>query len=222
MVATTQLEPIRQRQPIIGRIKFAWLLPAAELLVCVALLWPIRLTIVHALHIPLPPIIEQTMMADCQRWSLKQDFFLSSVVALNIPAGLIQLPYSMNTPTKREWSPKGINDLVWRAVTWPFLCLPFWWIAGRAIDALTAEKHRLVRPRIGLMETAIGSIWLAVGALVFFAFLITAGVKKDPGLTRIAAAGGLWILLGSLSLIARFRQRRLPSLQKAAATATTA
>lgn len=218
MIAATQLESTELRQPLISRIRFALLLPAAQLLVCAALLWPIRLTIVHELHIPLPPIIERTMVADCLRWSPKQDFFLSSAVALNIPAGLIQLPYSMNTPTKREWSPKGMNDLLWRAVTWPFLCIPFWWIAGRAIDALTFVKHQLARPRIGLLETAIGSIWIAVCALLFVGFLVMAGVKKDPELTRIAAASGLWALLGALSVIARFRQKRLHGLQKAAAT----
>ena len=222
MVAATQLELIKQRQHGIGRIRFAWFLPAAELLLCAALLWPIRLTIVHELHIPLPPIIEQTMVADCQRWSPKQDFFLAPVVALNIPAGLIQLPYSMNTPAKRTWSPKGMNDLVWRAVTWPFLCLPFWWIAGRAIDALTAVKHRPLAPRIGLTETIIGSIWVAVCALLFISFLLMAGFKKDPSLTRIAASGGLWALLGSLSVIARFRQKRLYERQDVAAKAATA
>jgi len=72
-----------------------------------------------------------------------------------------------------------------------------------------------------LMETAIGSIWVAVGALLFVSFLIMGGIKRDPELTRIAAAGGLWALLGALSLIARFRQKRLCEPQHAA-TATTA
>jgi hypothetical protein len=222
VLATPQLKSIELRHPIIGKIRFAWLLPVAQLLLCAAILWPIRLTIVHELHIPLPPVIEQTMVADCQRWSPKQDFFLSSVVALNIPGGLIQLPYAMNTPTKREWSPKGMNDLLWRAVTWPFLCIPFWWIAGRAIDGLTVVKHQLVRPRISSLETAIGSIWMALCALLFVGSLVMAGIKKDHALTRIAAGCGLWALLGALSLIARFRQKRLPILQSAAATATSA
>jgi hypothetical protein len=203
-------------------MRFALLLPAAELLLCAALLWPLRLTIVHELHIPVPHIIEQTMVADCQRWSPKQGVFLSSIIALDIPAGLIQLPYAINTPTKREWSPKGMDVLVWRAVTWPFLCLPFWWIAGRAIDALTAVKHGLFSPRIGLTETTIGSIWVAVGALIFVSTLVTAGLRKDFALAPIAASGGLWALLGSLSLIARFRQKRLSRSQKASAIATTA
>lgn len=222
MIATPQLKSIELRHPIIGRIRFSWLLPAAQLLLCAAILWPIRLTIVHELHISLPPIIEQTMVADCLRWSPKQDLFLGAAVALNIPAGLIQLPYALNTPTKREWSPKGINDLLWRAVTWPFLCIPFWWIAGRAIDALTVVKHQLVRPRISSLETAIGLILMALCALLFVNFLVMAGIKKDPELTRIAAACGLWALLGALSLIARFRQKRLREQQHEAAIASTA
>jgi hypothetical protein len=165
MPPTPYLELIAQR-PIIARMRFALLLPAAELLLSAAFLWPIRLLIVHELHIPLPSIIEQTMVADCQRWSPKQGFFLSSVVALNIPAGIIQLPYSVNRPSRREWSPDGMDDLVWRAISWPFVCLPFWWIAGRAIDALRAVRYRSSIPRIRLIEPVIGSIWVAIGSFV--------------------------------------------------------
>jgi hypothetical protein len=203
-------------------MRFALLLPVAELLLSAAFLWPMRLIIVHELHISLPPVIEQTMVADCRRWSPKQDFFLGAVVGLNIPAGIIQLPYSVNRPGRKQWSPAGMNDFVWRAVSWPFVCLPFWWIAGRAIDALRAVKYRSLIPRIRLMEAVIGSIWVVIGALLFLMFLIMAAFKKDAGLTRIAAAGGLWALLGALSLIARFRQNRLREQQHAAATAATA
>lgn len=209
--------PSIAHQPITTRMRFALLLPAAELLLCAAFLWPIRLTIVHELHIPAPYIIEQTMVADCQRWSPKQDLFLGAAVALNIPAGLIQLPYSIS-----KWAPNGMDDLVWRAISWPFLCIPFWWIAGRAIDALRALKHRSLIPKIVLMESAIGSIWVAAGALLFVSFLVMAGIQKAPGLTRIAAAGGLWALLGALSPIARFRQKRLRERQNAAVKAATA
>ena len=221
MSAQPQLEAITSPQTLTRKLRFFWILPLGQLVLCAALLWPIRLIVLRALHIPIPHIVEQTMLPDCQRWSPKQSFFLNSIIALDIPAGLVQLPYAMNSPTKREWSPEGMDEQIWRAVTWPFLCIPFWWIAGRAIDALTTAKHRLVRPRISLMETAIGSIWVAVGTLLFVSFLIMAGIKRDPELTRIAAAGGLWGLLGALSLIARFRQKRLPRLQEAA-TATTA
>lgn len=71
------------------------------------------------------------------------------------------------------------------------------------------------------MESAIGSIWMALGALIFLTFLVMAVIKKEPESIRIAAAGGLWALLGALSLIARFRQKRLRE-QQAQAIATTA
>lgn len=72
------------------------------------------------------------------------------------------------------------------------------------------------------METALGSIWAAFGALIFVGFLIMAGIKKDTGSTHIAAAGGLWALLGALSLIARFRQKRLYERQNVTGKAATA
>jgi hypothetical protein len=222
MSSQPQMVALSPPQPLTRKIRFSWLLPLGQLLLCAALLWPIRLTVLRALHIPLPHIVEQTMLSDCLRWSPKQNFFFDSIVALDIPAGLIQLPYIMTSPTKREWTPDGIDSRVWRAVTWPLLCIPFWWIAGRAIDALTALNHRLLTPRIGLMETVIGSLWVAVGAFIFVGFLAMAGIKKDPELTRIAAAGGLWALLGSLSVIARFRQSRLHERQIAAAKTATA
>lgn len=71
------------------------------------------------------------------------------------------------------------------------------------------------------MESAIGSVWVAAGALLFVSFLIMAAFKKDPVLTRIAAAGGLWAFLGTLSLIARFRQKHLREPQQATAIAAT-
>ncbi len=72
------------------------------------------------------------------------------------------------------------------------------------------------------MEPVIGSIWAVVGALVFLGFLVMAAIKRDLVSTRIAAAGGLWALLGTLSLIARFRQNRLREQQQATAIAATA
>ena len=88
----------------------------------------------------------------------------------------------------------------------------------QSLDALRAVRYRSSIPRIRLIEPVIGSIWVAIGAFVFVTFLVIAGIKRDLDSTRIAAAGGLWALLGALSLIARFRQNRFPRLQNAAAT----
>lgn len=147
MPATPQLDAIAH-QPFVTKIRFAWLLPAAQLLVCAALLWPIRLIIFHGLGIPLPRLVEQTMVPDYFRWASKQHFFLGCVTALNIPALVVQLPFVITSDAKREWMPAEMDFHIWRAVTFPWICLPFWWIAGRAIDALTVVKQG----RIGALD----------------------------------------------------------------------
>jgi hypothetical protein len=215
MSAQPQMEAFAP--PSTRKFRFAWLLPLGQLVLCAALLWPVRLIILRELHIPVPRIIGQTMLPDYVRWSYQQEFFLSSVAALNLPAGLVQLPYAMFNTTKRDWMPAEMDFRIWRAVTWPLLCVPFWWIAGRAIDALTRLKHRLVTPIIGWTETIIGFVLMAACGTGFFGLLF--GLPKEDRtleLTRFVAGCGLWALLGGLSVVARFRQWRFNKKQKAA------
>jgi hypothetical protein len=146
----------------------------------------------------------------------KRDFFLTSVAALNIPAEAIQLPYAVFTPSKQEWVPQGVDFRVWRVVTWPLLCIPFWWLAGRAIDALVAVKSVRFAPRIGWPETIIGFILMAAFGTAFCGLVF--GLPKEDRtfeLTRFVAGCGLWVLLGALSVIARFRQWRFIKKHKA-------
>ena len=220
MSAATQMGAIAPAITI--KIRFAWLLPAAELLLCAALLWPIRLVVFQGLGIPLPHLLQQTMLPDYFHWGPKQHVLLGSVTALNIPAFVVQLPYVIASSTKREWMPAGMEPRIWRAVTLPWLCLPFWWMAGRAIDALTVIKQGRIRPRIGWLEAVLGFLWVAGGATLLVGFMISPPVDKDGDFTRFAASGGLWALLGALSVIARFRQWSLQKLQKAAAAAASA
>ena len=202
--------------PLTRKFRLAWLLPLGQLVLCAALLWPVRLAIFHALHIPLPHIIEQTMLQDYARWYNKQGFFLTSVAALNLPAGLVQLPYEMFNTTKREWMPVEMDFRIWRVVTWPLLCIPFWWIAGRAIDALTALKRQLVTPGIGWTETIIGFVLMAACGTGFFGLLFGLSPnERSLELTRFIAGCGLWALLGALPVVARFRQWRFKKKQKA-------
>jgi hypothetical protein len=185
-------------------LKFRWVLPLANLLLCAILLWPIRLMILRELHIPLPQIVAQSMMPDCIRWAPKSEFFLTSAMALNLPAGLIQLPYIVTSPSKREWMPVEMDFRVWRVITWPLLSLPFWWIAGRAADALRAIKDRRLTPRIGWPESIAGFLVMALFAIGFAGLLF--GLPKadrTPELTRFVAGCGLWTFLGSLTVIAR-------------------
>jgi hypothetical protein len=170
--------------------------------------------ILRGLNIPLPYWVERIMAAGFFLW-VKTNFLLTSVTALNLPGLIIQLPYVITSPDKREWMPADVDFHVWRAITLPLFCLPFWWIAGRGIDALTALKHRQIAPRIRWPEVAIGSVWLAGGATLFIGFLVSPRSDKDINFTLFGASGGLWAMLGALSVIARFRQWRFRKKQKA-------
>jgi hypothetical protein len=194
-------------------LRFSLLLPLGQLLFCAVLLFPIRLMILHGLRIDLPPWIEQIMALNFFPW-VKPDFLLSSVMALNLPGLVIQLPYAMVSSSQREWMPADVDFRVWRAITLPWLCLPFWWIAGRGIDALNAVKHQQFAPRIRWPEVVVGSVWVAGGATVLVGFLVSPTADKDTEFTRVAASGGLWALLGAMSVIAGFRQRRLRRRQR--------
>ena len=220
MSAATQMGAMAPS--LTSKIRFAWLLPAAELLLSAALLWPVRLVVFQGLGIPLPHMLQQTMLPDYFRWASKRDFFLTSVAALNIPALAVQLPYVITSDTKNEWMPAGMEPRIWRAVTLPWLCLPFWWMAGRAIDALTVIKQGRIGPRIRWVEAVLGLLWVAGGVTLLVGFMVSLPADKDADFTQFAASGGLWALLGALSVIARFRQWRLQKLQKPAATAATA
>ena len=85
----------------------------------------------------------------------------------------------------------------------------FWWIAGRAAEALVAINHRQLVPKIGWVETVAGFLVMAGGATFLGGMLFgLSPSQRDWESTRLAAAGGLWALLGALSVVARFRQWR--------------
>ncbi|HVG92136.1 MAG TPA: hypothetical protein VNB54_11660, partial [Alphaproteobacteria bacterium] len=62
-----------------------------------------------------------------------------------------------------------------------------------------------------------GFLVMAGGATIFGGMLFgLSPSQRDWESTRLAAAGGLWALLGALSVVARFRQWRFRKKQKAA------
>jgi hypothetical protein len=78
-----------------------------------------------ALIAPLPK--EQQQAADK---AAKVDF-----LRMRVPV-LLSFPV---VPDKREWTPRGMLPEEWRALTWPFAGILFWWCAGRGIAAAAAQ-----------------------------------------------------------------------------------
>jgi hypothetical protein len=103
------------------------------------------------------------------------------------------------------------------------LALLFWWMAGRALEALQVLGHFQIRPRITLIESIIGGVFMAGGIVLVIGLTVGEGKRVytdfDTGL--FAAAGGLWAVLGGLSVVARFRQWRLRRTLKKSASGTS-
>jgi hypothetical protein len=75
---------------------------------------------------------------------------MAVVPMLNLPVGIVQLPYVLAHPTPggKQWVPRGMMFTTWRALSWPIFGVFFWWFAGRGMDAFRAARKSILLPRI--------------------------------------------------------------------------
>lgn len=130
------------------------------------------------------------------------------VAALNLPAGIVQLPYEMFSANHQKLMPRGVDFKVWRAVTWPLVGMIFWWIAGRGADALMAARRKRISPLIGWVETTVGFLFLAGGVVMIVGIEFFSGSDR-PDLQPVALISALWAFLGGLSVAGKIAQWRL-------------
>jgi hypothetical protein len=171
---------------------FRWIFPLGQLVLCLFLLAIIRTT---------RGLVPSTYVLPT----------LQAVSAFNLPGGMIQLLIDVARLDKQNPTPPGMDVFFWRAATWPVINMVFWWIAGRATEALVSIPYRQLKPRISWAEAIIGFLFIAGGVFLLLGMLFgtTAEERADGALLRAGAGGGLWAFLGALSVIARFRQWRL-------------
>ena len=136
---------------------------------------------------------------------------LHALDLLNLPAILFQVPWIILSPDRSDWRPPGVDLYLWRAISWPLLAFVFWWIAGRALEALLALRYRVIAPRITMIEAVVAFFIMAGGGMIVTFSLIFDFRKlySDFDSATLVTGGGLWTLLGALSVVARFRQWRL-------------
>jgi hypothetical protein len=211
-------------------LPFRWILPIVQLVICAAVLWPVRGEFAreylrfrqpHSVSLELPevplreggavqliigPLSEEERLEQERR-----DRLMTVPMVLNIPVLFLQLPYIVNTSDKREWIPFGIDFRIWRAVTWPILGSFFWYFGGRGLEALLAARRRSVEPRMTLPETLVGLIFSIGGLLLIFSFVweFRAGVPADDFLTAVPGTVMIWASLGSFIVVAKLAQLRI-------------
>lgn len=207
-----------------------WLLPIVQLILCVTALWPWRVTLTHQIGrafgvyetpiLPSPAAnqvdgtgvsISAYMYADPQELRTLQALERHEWIPLmlNLPSGLVQLPYAILNPANEDWRPRGINLRTWRVVSWPIIGILFWWCAGRGIEALIAGRRRLVNPQITWPETVMAvAVFLFCGFTAISLPLSAQHDRSFPLLLWILGAG-TWALLAGVTIAARVLQWRL-------------
>src|ERR1700685_1233895 len=209
-----------------------WLLPAAQLVLSIVVLWPIRGQLSHTKDFtvdtqheqsqaPYPKVsgAEVVIMLDAPSLVLRQALTQAEKdskrkllpAMLNLPSGLIQLPFVVMSRGKSEWAPKEMDFKTWHAITWPLLGIVFWWSAGRGIEALFASRQRMMRPRISLVEAAVGITMVVFCGIVAIALPLCTGADQDFGfpLKFVEAGCWLWVVLGGFVFAAWVLQQRL-------------
>lgn len=176
-------------------------------MLCAIILLPIRGYIFYELGLTrlagssLPFELGGPLLRPFTQWSRQHG--MQTVGVLNLPGAVFQLPFIL----REDWIP--ITDRqVWNAITLPILALVFWWLAGRGADALVASRGRRLLPRIGWVETVIGSLITAAGATIVIGVEFFSGTDRAD-LQGLAAAAGMWTLLAGLTVAARITQWRV-------------
>jgi cytochrome c oxidase assembly factor CtaG len=119
--------------------------------------------------------------------------------------------------------PGGVQRELWLSVTWPLAGLIFWWIAGRAIDALRAARSCAIAPRITRVETLVALLLFAALGLLIVGMLVDPSMRSELTLPwRLDMAGSImWIVLAAPTIVARIAQWRINTRIKPETAAQT-
>ena len=208
-------------------LPYRWILPVGQLLICAVVLWPIQSEIVFEIRAtirrygsaktlePEPGfVLPYGLDINLDDPQLERSFRnserrLFTPTMLDMPVGIVQLPYIIHNPAKTEWVPKGMDVKTWRAITWPFVGLIFWWIAGRGVEALLAARRSVIDPSIGWIETGVGVFLLVWGILLLITPLFAGNSDSDISWVFLSGSGAMWAVLGAAILVARIAQRKI-------------
>jgi hypothetical protein len=194
-------------------LRFRWLLPITQLVICVVALWPVRSLLVlhvklsnHAYPIVVPPSPELGKEVTAFE-RLEGRTWLA--IVLNLPCGLVQLPYVILNPKKQEWIPRDMDIQTWRVISWPIEGCLFWWIVGRGLEGLVAARRRLIFPRISWIETITSAAISLFCAVATVCLPLFSGYDGTFPIKYFVAGFAMWAVLDGVVVAARVAQWRL-------------
>jgi hypothetical protein len=209
-------------------IPFRWMLPLSQIVICALILWPIRSqlrpnpSVVYQFDVsPAHDVGEPRLQYNLQNNLAPEDpavihqeriteARLQTPALLNLPVAVVALPYAIFSPTKNDWVPPGMQVRTWRAISWPFVGLIFWWVVGVSIDALFSARQDRIHPKVRWSHSVISLAALACGVMFLLLPFCVSADTDSPILTKaMGLAGGLWVLLSCSTFVALIIQRRL-------------
>ncbi len=217
-------------------IPFRWILPVAQLLLCVAILWPLRGELVASVRSSTHAYLIHDQPAQAPKVNIRvlypdlspdfsnlhavteereyRDRFLRlrlwAPALLNLPAMWLDLPYAIVTGDKDEWVPAGMSFQYWRALAWPLVGIVLWWFAGRGVEALIGAFRGIVRPALTYVEVAVAVPFALLGIVLFVGPLLDpSSLGDEVPWVLFSSAGAMWFLLGAATIAARIAQWRI-------------
>jgi hypothetical protein len=135
-------------------IRFAHLLPLLALALLVLLvLVPVTVTALHLyqaagsspmLHVHTAQIVGELPRSQIVPLSIRIVTMHRAALmrAINLPGALPEAALSLAASgwPLSGWHPPGLLFETWSALVYPFFALPFWWLAGRGLDALLLRE----------------------------------------------------------------------------------
>ena len=211
------------------RYQLRWVLPVAQLLVCLVALWPVRGHFLVGLMFGkllrasaqqgTGQVSEPQRVIDLPELTPERQQQVDALyenelrcmrvpVVLNFPVAVAQVPFSL--VTRREWVPQGMLKESWRALMWPLVGTVFWWLTGRGIEALSASFQGTIHPRLHWMEVTWAVVLFVVGIVTFIGIVTsTPDDRRDKDFMALMYGGLLSGVLAGLTVTARFRQWRI-------------
>ncbi len=186
----------------VRRIRFAIALPAAALLVSLLMLLPYWHSLAAQAKVAIAPLTAAPASAPTAGSAEERRY--AQVAALNLPALLAELPTALVSDDRSSWSPSGMDFRVWRALSYPFVGVFFWWLIGRGADALRSAAQ------LKWPETAFAAVLLVTGILFCIGWFTgtTAEDRADANLHWIGLGVLLWLLLEAIPVTAGALQLR--------------
>lgn len=124
-----------------------------------------------------------------------------TITAINLPGTVIEILISLPLSLPSLWLPQGLSLYTWRTLSYPFFCLPAWWLVRRGLDGLVR------RIRLHWLTLFIGSISCLLCLVVLISFSWGLSPEERSELSWTLWGLGFWSVAFAVLPLAWLRQK---------------